>query len=74
MVKLYKKGAEDKEITSIIENQIRVPQKTLGDIRAQVSMWAWIASRSSWINTGGMWSRRRAGCCWTIPSAVSERD
>lgn len=37
MVKLYKKGAEDKEITSIIENQIRVPHKTLGDIRAQVS-------------------------------------
>jgi len=37
MVKLYKKGVEDKEISSIIENQIRVPHKTLGDIRAQVS-------------------------------------
>lgn len=37
MVKLYKAGAEDAEIAAIIANQIRVPDKTLGDIRAQVS-------------------------------------
>ncbi len=37
MVKLYKKGKEDSEIAAIIANQIRVPDKTLGDIRAQVS-------------------------------------
>jgi N-methylhydantoinase B len=37
MVKLYKAGVEDGEITGIIANQIRVPDKTLGDIRAQVA-------------------------------------
>lgn len=37
MVKLYKAGKEDREITAIIANQIRVPERTLGDIRAQVS-------------------------------------
>ena len=37
MVKLYKAGVEDREIAAIIANQIRVPDKTLGDIRAQVS-------------------------------------
>ena len=37
MVKLYKEGKEDREIAAIIANQIRVPAKTLGDIRAQVS-------------------------------------
>ncbi|MEQ8702221.1 MAG: hydantoinase B/oxoprolinase family protein, partial [Bauldia litoralis] len=37
MIKLMKAGVEDKEIVGIIENQIRVPEKTLGDIRAQVS-------------------------------------
>jgi N-methylhydantoinase B len=37
MVKLYKKGVEDREIAGIITNQIRVPEKTWGDIRAQVS-------------------------------------
>ena len=37
MVKLYKQGKEDREIAAIIANQIRVPAKTLGDIRAQVS-------------------------------------
>ncbi len=37
MVKLLKKGREDAEIFAIIANQIRVPDKTLGDIRAQVS-------------------------------------
>ncbi len=37
MVKLYKAGKEDREIVAIIANQIRVPKKTLGDIRAQVS-------------------------------------
>lgn len=37
MVKLYKAGREDAEIIGIIENQIRVPDKTLGDIRAQVA-------------------------------------
>ncbi|HEX9275434.1 MAG TPA: hydantoinase B/oxoprolinase family protein [Casimicrobiaceae bacterium] len=37
LVKLYKKGKEDSEIAAIIANQIRVPDKTLGDIRAQVS-------------------------------------
>lgn len=37
MVKLYKAGREDREIAAIIANQIRLPDKTLGDIRAQVS-------------------------------------
>lgn len=37
MVKLLKRGVEDTEIFAIIANQIRVPDKTLGDIRAQVS-------------------------------------
>jgi N-methylhydantoinase B len=37
MVKLVKRGTEDKEIFGIIANQIRVPDKTLGDIRAQIS-------------------------------------
>jgi N-methylhydantoinase B len=37
MVKLVKRGAEDREILAIIANQIRVPDKTLGDIRAQIS-------------------------------------
>jgi N-methylhydantoinase B len=37
MVKLLKRGVEDQELFAIIANQIRVPQKTLGDIRAQVS-------------------------------------
>jgi len=37
LVKLYKAGREDREIVAIIANQIRVPDMTLGDIRAQVS-------------------------------------
>jgi N-methylhydantoinase B len=37
MVKVMKAGVEDKEIVGIIANQIRVPDKTLGDIRAQIS-------------------------------------
>ena len=37
MVKLYKGGVEDSEIVAIISNQIRVPEKTWGDIRAQIS-------------------------------------
>ena len=37
LVKLYKAGREDREIAAIIANQIRVPDQTLGDIRAQVS-------------------------------------
>ncbi len=37
MVKLYKAGREDEEIVGIIANQIRVPHKTLGDIRAQAA-------------------------------------
>jgi len=37
MVKLYKAGKEDREIAGIIANQIRLPDKTLGDIRAQVA-------------------------------------
>lgn len=37
MVKIMKAGVEDKEIVAIIENQIRVPKTTLGDIRAQIS-------------------------------------
>ncbi|MFQ5575978.1 MAG: hydantoinase B/oxoprolinase family protein [Anaerolineae bacterium] len=36
-VKLYKKGTEDRELFGILENNIRVPDKTLGDIRAQAS-------------------------------------
>ena len=37
MVKVVKAGVEDREIIDIIHNQIRVPDKTLGDIRAQIS-------------------------------------
>jgi N-methylhydantoinase B len=37
MVKLYKKFTEDREIMNIIGTNIRVPEKTLGDIRAQVA-------------------------------------
>ena len=37
MIKLYKAGVEDKEIVAIITNQIRMPEKTWGDIRAQIS-------------------------------------
>ncbi len=37
MVKIMKAGVEDREIVGIISNQIRVPEKTLGDIRAQIS-------------------------------------
>ncbi|MFQ5593306.1 MAG: hydantoinase B/oxoprolinase family protein [Anaerolineae bacterium] len=36
-VKLYKRGEEDLELFGILENNIRVPDKTLGDIRAQAS-------------------------------------
>ncbi|MFQ6102005.1 MAG: hydantoinase B/oxoprolinase family protein [Anaerolineae bacterium] len=36
-VKLYKKGQEDPELFGILENNIRVPHKTLGDIRAQAA-------------------------------------
>ncbi len=37
MVKLVKAGVDDEEIFAIIANQIRVPEKTFGDIRAQIS-------------------------------------
>jgi N-methylhydantoinase B len=37
MVKLVKRGVEDKELFGVIANQIRLPDKTLGDIRAQIS-------------------------------------
>lgn len=37
MVKLYKKFQEDPELFGILRNNIRVPEKTLGDIRAQAS-------------------------------------
>ncbi|MCC6192682.1 MAG: hydantoinase B/oxoprolinase family protein [Anaerolineales bacterium] len=36
-VKLYKRGREDRELFGILANNIRVPDKTLGDIRAQAS-------------------------------------
>lgn len=36
-VRLWKKGKEDPELFGILENNIRVPDKTLGDIRAQAS-------------------------------------
>lgn len=36
-VKLYKRGQEDDELFGILANNIRVPDKTLGDIRAQAS-------------------------------------
>lgn len=36
-VKVMKRGVEDKEIVGIIANQIRLPERTLGDIRAQIS-------------------------------------
>lgn len=35
--KLYKRGAEDPEVFGILENNVRVPDRTLGDIRAQAS-------------------------------------
>jgi N-methylhydantoinase B len=37
MVKLLKCGVEDRELFAVIANQIRLPDKTLGDIRAQIS-------------------------------------
>lgn len=37
MVKLYKAGREDPELFSLIATNIRIPDKTLGDIRAQAS-------------------------------------
>jgi len=37
MIKLYKRGAEDPELFGILANNIRVPDKTLGDIRAQAA-------------------------------------
>jgi N-methylhydantoinase B len=37
MVKLYKQFKEDDELFGILNNNIRVPDKTLGDIRAQAS-------------------------------------
>ncbi|OGL43014.1 MAG: hypothetical protein A2161_05405 [Candidatus Schekmanbacteria bacterium RBG_13_48_7] len=37
MVKLYHKGKESEEIFAILEKNIRVPDKTLGDLRAQAS-------------------------------------
>lgn len=36
-VRLYKHGEEDRELFGILANNIRVPDKTLGDIRAQAS-------------------------------------
>jgi N-methylhydantoinase B len=36
-VKLYKRGAEDPELFGVLANNIRVPDRTLGDIRAQAS-------------------------------------
>src|SRR6266545_7905465 len=36
-VKVMKRGIEDREIVGIIANQIRLPEHTLGDIRAQIS-------------------------------------
>jgi N-methylhydantoinase B len=36
-VKLYKRGQEDGELFGILANNIRVPDKTLGDIRAQAA-------------------------------------
>ena len=36
-VRLYKRGQEDRELFELLENNIRVPDKTLGDIRAQAS-------------------------------------
>ena len=36
-VKLYKRGQEDRELFEILANNIRVPDKTLGDFRAQAS-------------------------------------
>ncbi|OGA12403.1 MAG: hypothetical protein A3G25_05115 [Betaproteobacteria bacterium RIFCSPLOWO2_12_FULL_63_13] len=36
-VKIMKRGVEDSEIVGIIANQIRLPDLTLGDIRAQIS-------------------------------------
>lgn len=37
MIKLYRKFKENEDVFAILENNIRVPDKTLGDIRAQVS-------------------------------------
>jgi N-methylhydantoinase B len=37
MIKLYRKFKENEDVFAILRNNIRVPEKTLGDIRAQVS-------------------------------------
>jgi N-methylhydantoinase B len=37
VVKIYKRGVQDDEITRIIANNVRFPELALGDLRAQVS-------------------------------------
>lgn len=37
MMKLYRRGKENAEIIGLLTNNVRVPHKTLGDIRAQAS-------------------------------------
>jgi N-methylhydantoinase B len=37
MVKLYRQGKENPDVFAILERNIRVPDKTLGDLRAQAS-------------------------------------
>jgi N-methylhydantoinase B len=37
IVKIYKRGVQDDEITRIIANNVRFPELALGDLRAQVS-------------------------------------
>ncbi len=37
MIKLYRRFKENEDVFAILHNNIRVPEKTLGDIRAQVS-------------------------------------
>jgi N-methylhydantoinase B len=37
MIKLYKRGKEDADLFNLVANNIRIPDKTLGDIRAQAA-------------------------------------
>ena len=37
MLKLYRRGAPDQALFALLEANVRVPQVTLGDLRAQIS-------------------------------------
>ena len=44
-VKFFKSGVEDREISSFIAHNIRIPEKTLEDMRAQAATTLWGAER-----------------------------